>query len=392
MPYALPGDWRWAKFGEVARVASNLVDPELYPNEPHIAPNHIESATGRLLPYSTVSEDGVKSAKNRFSAGQILYSKIRPYLAKVALPDFSGLCSADMYPIESSIDYRYLQHWMLSPDFTLAASRKQGRNLLPKINVRELSSLPVPIPSSGDQQRIADVLDSVNDLRNERRESVTLIDDLAQSIFREMFGDPSVNPLGFPQVRLEEVSEQVTDGEHQTPKREPHGIKLLSARNVRDGFIDFSNVDYVGVQEYERIRGRCDPRRGDVLISCSGTIGRVAPVETDERFSLVRSAALVRPRRDVVSTDYLVSYLRTPVMKARMIQRANASSQANLFQGPIRELPVLIPPPGLQDEFGKRFRAVVDLKSQHSRHLELLDELFMALQHRAFRGELFAET
>ena len=68
---------------------SDLVDPAAFPDSPHIAPNHIESQTGRLLPYLTISEDGVTSAKHRFRQGQILYSKIRPYLAK-AIVIFPG--------------------------------------------------------------------------------------------------------------------------------------------------------------------------------------------------------------------------------------------------------------------------------------------------------------
>jgi len=114
-PWALPLNWRWARFDEVARVASNLVDPADYPDSPHIAPNHIESGTGRLLPYASVREDGVTSPKHRFFPGQVLYSKIRPYLAKVVVADFDGLCSADMYPIESEMDSRFLKWWMPHP-------------------------------------------------------------------------------------------------------------------------------------------------------------------------------------------------------------------------------------------------------------------------------------
>ncbi len=71
-------DLALGRFDEVARVASKLVDPADYADSPHIAPNHIESETGRLLPFGMVSEDGVTSAKHQFFAGQVLYSKIRP--------------------------------------------------------------------------------------------------------------------------------------------------------------------------------------------------------------------------------------------------------------------------------------------------------------------------
>ena len=71
---------------------------------------------------------------------------------------------------------------------------------------------------------------------------------------------------------------QITDGEHLTPRRSASGYYLLSARNVHNGRLDLSDVDYVGEVEYRRIKQRCNPEVGDVLISCSGTVGRVATV------------------------------------------------------------------------------------------------------------------
>ncbi len=142
----LPPGWQWVRFDEVARVAANLVDPALHPDLPHIAPNHIESWTGRLLPYTTVAEDGVTSPKHLFRPGQVLYSKIRPYLAKASLAPGIGLCSADMYPLETELEPAFLLHWLLSDEFTNLACKQQGRSLLPKINQQQLSALPVPVP------------------------------------------------------------------------------------------------------------------------------------------------------------------------------------------------------------------------------------------------------
>ncbi|MBV9870489.1 MAG: restriction endonuclease subunit S [Frankiaceae bacterium] len=150
----LPKGWQWAPFGAVAWVDSNLVDPAKYPDLPHIAPNHIVSGTGELLPYKTVREDGVTSGNHLFAPGHILYSKIRPYLAKVVEVDFEGLCSADMYPISTDLTSGYLFHWLLSAEFTALAAGQQGRSVLPKINREALSRLPVPVPPLSEQSRI----------------------------------------------------------------------------------------------------------------------------------------------------------------------------------------------------------------------------------------------
>jgi type I restriction enzyme, S subunit len=256
------------------------------------------------------------------------------------------------------------------------------------VSIGNLKTIPVSVPPLAEQRRIAEVLDRAEALRAKRRAAITQLDTLTQSIFLDLFGDPATNPKTWPDSTIGNMAEQVTDGEHLTPKRTTEGIKLLSARNIRDGHIDFKNVDYIGPEEYDRIRGRCNPSLGDVLISCSGTIGRVASVNTDEPFALVRSVALVRPKREAVTTEFLENYLRTPALKARMLRRANASSQANLFQGQIRELPIFVPPVTLQRDFARRVAAVEKLKTAHGASLTNLDVLFAAIQHRAFQGEL----
>ena len=139
--------WEEKKFSEVAVIKSNLVSPFDYLDYPHIAPDSIEKFTGRLLSYRTIREDNVKSPKHLFYKGQILYSKIRPYLSKAIIADVDGLCSADMYPIEALCNTKYLLKYMLSTEFLEQSTTAGSRSLLPKINQKELSSISVPLPT-----------------------------------------------------------------------------------------------------------------------------------------------------------------------------------------------------------------------------------------------------
>lgn len=155
--------WQTKRFDEIAEVKSNLVDPSNYMDYPHIAPDNIEKKTGRLLDYHTVEEDGVKSGKHLFFAGQILYSKIRPYLSKVVIADFDGLCSADMYPVEpkDNIDTRFLWYFMLSDDFLEQASTAGSRSVLPKINQKELGRIQMRVTELVEQHEIVRRLDTL---------------------------------------------------------------------------------------------------------------------------------------------------------------------------------------------------------------------------------------
>ena len=176
----LPPSWCWSRFDAVANVAANLVSPADHRDLPHIAPNHIESASGHLLPYRTIREDGVTSAKHHFFPGQILYSKIRPYLAKTVVVDFTGLCSADMYPIVTDLHARFLWRWLLTPEFTERASRSQGRTVLPKLNQKSLGAQWVPVAPLNEQHRIVKKLDTLMAHSRRAKESLDAIPPLLE--------------------------------------------------------------------------------------------------------------------------------------------------------------------------------------------------------------------
>ena len=163
-PYELPGYWAWARLGQVAEIASNLVSPTAHLSAWQVAPDCIEKGTGRLLHRRTVAEAGIKSANHRFASGQILYSKIRPSLSKAVLVDFDGLCSADMYPINSRIDPQFLLIYMLSQPFLAQVSVAENRVKMPKLNQEALNGFLVAVPPIAEQARIVARVDELRRL------------------------------------------------------------------------------------------------------------------------------------------------------------------------------------------------------------------------------------
>lgn len=157
----IPEGWKVVRFKHIASIKSNLVQPDKYMKYPQIAPDNIEKDTGRLLSHQTVEESGVISGNHLFYRGQILYSKIRPNLNKLTVAPFDGLCSADMYPIESKLPTLFMVYSMLSTYFVLQVSLIiQDRVKMPKINQEELGEIKVAVPSQQEMLTIADYLDS----------------------------------------------------------------------------------------------------------------------------------------------------------------------------------------------------------------------------------------
>lgn len=152
---AIPADWHVRAFSKVASVKSNIVQPESYMEEMQVSPASIEKNTGKIIQTQTVKESGIISGNHRFYQGQILYSKVRPLLNKVAIAPFDGLCSADMYPIETALDTKYFLYFMLSQNFLGQLSMSGNRVKMPKINQAELSSVLILFPDIKEQKLIA---------------------------------------------------------------------------------------------------------------------------------------------------------------------------------------------------------------------------------------------
>ena len=164
IPFDLPESWEWVRFFSVVDIATNLVRPEEYADYMHIAPDNIEKATGTLFECHTVQQDKVVSPNHLFYKGQIIYSKIRPLLRKAVIAPFDGLCSADMYPLNSAINRKYLLRYMLSDAFNLqVATAMSSRVKMPKINQDELSKILIPIPPMREQERIVSKIEELFD-------------------------------------------------------------------------------------------------------------------------------------------------------------------------------------------------------------------------------------
>ncbi|GAB6091227.1 restriction endonuclease subunit S [Spirochaeta dissipatitropha] len=231
-PYNLPDEWLVVGFYDVANVKSNLVDPQSFQNHPHIAPDNIERESGKLLSYKTIKEDKVTSPKHLFYNGQIIYSKIRPYLSKAILVNFEGLCSADMYPIESKIDSKYLLYNILGGTFLDFASTAGTRSVLPKINQQELGQIPIPLPPLSEQREIVRQVDKLFSLADKveahYQKAKARVDKLSQSVLAKAFRgelvpqDPNDEPA---EKLLERIQEEKAKMEAELKGARKRGSK-----------------------------------------------------------------------------------------------------------------------------------------------------------------------
>lgn len=405
VPWPVPTGWRWGTIAEVASVSSNLVDPATVPHLPHIAPNHIVSGRPRLLPYATVEADGVKSPKHKFRPGQILYSKIRPYLRKAVLVDFAGVCSADMYPMDVRCDPYFLLWWLLSPAFNEMALRHQGRTVLPKINQEALSRVPVPIPPARVQHDLGRRLHSLarrsNDAQKELERVAGLAKRTREGVLRQAFDGrlTAADTSAWPVVPMRQLLAGIDAGKNVRCEERPPGPQecgIVKVSSVSWGAFDPKAAKtpnaHVPLDERARIRN------GDFLMSRANTlelVGACVVVGSLERDNLFLSDKVLRMRLiDASLKLWIMHYLRSPEGREQIEASAtgNQLSMRNISQDAIGALRVPLPAADARSSIllavNRSLAAIGGALEAAERSAALLVRLDRVVLDRAFRGEL----
>ncbi len=287
---SLPKSWDVVKFSEDLTIKNGQVDPKRSPFREmlHVGPENIESNTGRLINLNTNEALRIGSGNYHFTTEDVLYSKIRPYLNKAALPNFEGTCSADMYPIRAKdghYDRTFLFHLLLSEPFNKQAISFQDRTGIPKINRSQLASVLLPKPPIAEQKKIAYVLSTVQRAVEQQERSIALTTELKKALIHNLFteglrGEPQKEteigpvPESWDVVPLEEVvARNIVDGVHKTPSYIQYGIPFITAKDIVNNEICFDDCKYISSEEHQRLTRRVKPETGCMSSAEVGILG-----------------------------------------------------------------------------------------------------------------------
>ena len=172
IPFEIPKNWVWTRLGFLTKYGKNVQvsSSEIVSGSYVVELEDIEKNTGRIIKLSSVSECK-DSNRNVFRNGNILYSKLRPYLNKVAIPDFDGFCSSEIMVLDvpSELSSHYLQIVLMSPFFVNYATSKSYGTKMPRLGTEDGRNALIPIPPMDEQKRVVDyvkqILNHVNTLK-----------------------------------------------------------------------------------------------------------------------------------------------------------------------------------------------------------------------------------
>jgi type I restriction enzyme, S subunit len=302
----IPEDWELRDLLGTLRIANGQVDPRQDPFRSMIlvAPDHIERGTGKLLERRTAAEQGAISGKYRFNAGDIVYSKIRPYLRKAILADFDGLCSADMYPLKPIADVvaGFMLPVLLGHRFTRYAESVSIRTGMPKINRAEMAEFVVALPSKLEQRAIAKALSDVDALMGRLDRIIAKKRDLKQAAMQQLLtgqtrlpgfhSDWQVKTLGeIASVKTGPFGSLLHEGDYVE-----HGTPIITVEHLGEFGVRHFNLPLVADADRQRLRAYA-LEIDDIVFSRVGSVDRNALIRSAE-VGWLFSGRLLRVRTD----------------------------------------------------------------------------------------------
>ena len=239
-----------------------------------------------------------------------------------------------------------------------------------------LLSIELPVPPLSTQLSIVSELDKINELIRLKKEQLKDYDNLAQSIFYEMFGDPVVNEKGWEVKKLREVCECITDGDHMPPPKSDKGVPFVTIGNINKDTrqIEFDKTFFVPKDYFDNIPYTKKPKQGDILYTVTGSYGIPLLITFDKEFCFQRHIGLLRPN-GLVNSIYLYMWASNKSVKGQADVVATGIAQRTVSLNSLRGFNIILPPLPLQQLFAQRIELIEKQKAEVQRTISNLETL-----------------
>lgn len=407
----LPDGWQMTTLGEATKPMQKRVNPQDYPDLPYIGMENVEAHTMRLL--GTVPAKEMKSTADTFSAGDVLYGRLRPYLNKVYLPDFDGLCSTEFIVFRKvpHLYSKYLQYFLNSWEF-VQFSNSLNAGDRPRVKFEQFADYSFPVPPLPEQERI---VAKIEELFTQLEAGTSALERVQAGLRRykasvlkaavegkllndevRMQNDGEL-PEGWRVVKMEEIAETIGGA---TKGRKLEGKATITLPYLRVANVQRGRLDLELIKKIEILKSEIEKYRlldGDVVLTEGGDwdkLGRSA-IWRDQIPNCIHQNHIFRAR--VKSSDALPEWLMyytnsepgQDYFKESSKQTTNLAS-INLTQ--LRACPIPLPP--LEEQ--RRIVAEVERRMSVAREVESVVEKALARSARlrqavlksAFEGKL----
>ncbi len=310
----------------------------------------LEHITPGDITLTNWAENDENTFTKLFRKGDMLFGRRRAYLKKAAVAPFDGICSGDITVIRALPDKivpELLPFIIQSEDFFDFAVGRSAGSLSPRVKWEHLKTYSFTLPSLEKQRELAEVLWAIEDTRTAYQRLEQATDELVKARFIEMFGAGK-----FPDVNIDEVCSDIVDCPHTTPKYQGKLLyPAIRTNEIKPGYIDWSTMKYVSIEEYEKRIARLTPIAGDIVYGREGTYGNAAILPEGYNFCLGQRVMLFRVNRYKCLPEYLLYALTSDDVKKQADSKNTGSTVPHVNVADARKFTISLPPLDLQNQF-----------------------------------------
>lgn len=337
-----------------------------------------------------ISEDLSREFRRSVLNGTEVLLSIQGTVGKCALasPEIAGAnisrTIAQIQP-DSRLNRSFLRYWFLHKESRHQISGATRASL----NIGSIRKYKIPLPPLEEQKRIAGILDEADRVRKKTQALIDKYDELAQSLFLDMFGDPVTNPKGWDELPVANFVETIIDYRGKTPPKSPQGIPLLSSANVHKGKIDLSYKQFISQEDFEKwtVRGFTQPK--DLLFTTEAPVGEVAVIPDDgNTYQISRRVMAMRFKDSLMNSDFALFVMSSQNWASRLKKLTRGSTVPRVLKPDVLNQLMIAPPLREQLRFAEANQTLLNQQERACTALQVSSTCFDSLLQMAFKGEL----
>lgn len=384
--------WPLASLGEVAP-SRPLKKPELVDENSvwQLNLDKVESHSGVVTEKVYASAKSAGSSTHWFDERHVLYSKLRPYLNKVVLPEEQGLATTELVPLfpdKDRLDRKYLTYYLRSNSFVNWISDQVAGAKMPRVSMKVFWEHQIPLPPLNEQKRIASILDKADSVRHKRKQAINYVNDFLRSVFLDMFGNHFTTD-GYKVSNKKKIMELVDyiDYRGKTPEKSEFGIPLITAKNVKKGFVSEEPREFIPEKNYLEWMTRGLPQEGDVLFTTEAPLGNAALLGCYDKVVVGQRLIALRAKGELTQ-EYLLYCLLNQLIQDEIYKRSSGSTVKGIRTKELYEIELPIPDIKLQEKFSKIYTKHIQSKHRLQEAIVESEHMFNSLSQKAFAGKL----
>jgi type I restriction enzyme S subunit len=299
------------------------------------------------------------------------------------------------------LDNKFLFYYMFSK-FGQSQIKTRFHGLIGGIIKSDLETILIPLPSLYEQQKIAEILSTVDEAIQKTNEIIAKTERLKNGLMQELltkgighkeFKDTEIGriPKEWEDVKLEDACIEITDGSHWSPRQvEKSNYRIATVANLKELYIDINSCKFISQEDYLRLVKEGDvPEEGDVLFSKDGTVGICFTFrQSNYRIGVLSSIAIIKPNRHILFSDFLAYVLKSPNVFWQVTGRKTGTALKRVILDDLKKVKIPIPPLSEQQEIAE-ILLTVDKRLEIERNEKVkLERIKQGLMNLLLTGEI----